>query len=339
MKKVALVMVVLMFAGVLTAGCGSKNQSGAQPAGSAKVVNLKIGLTSPDGTPETEAAKKFAQALKEFSGGKMTADVLSGGAAGGEREIVESQQLGTIQMSVVSGILQNFDRAMMILEYEFLFKNDEHVRKVFYGPVGEKINQRLISKTGIRPIAVFMRTPRLLTTNRPINNLEDLKGLKIRVPEMPARIALWKALGASPTPMAFPEIFTALQTKTIDGQENPIGLINSARFYEAVDNLATTNHIYGFMLLNISEKVYSSFTDQQKDWINKAAKVAASYNDEIVMKDEQALMDKMSTRMKVTKPDIGPWREATKDVYKQFTNVEGFEELYKAIVDAGKDIK
>ncbi|MHC1761173.1 MAG: TRAP transporter substrate-binding protein DctP [Negativicutes bacterium] len=337
MKKLALVIAVVMLLSVL-AGCGG-TKTPVDTKLAAKTVTLKIGLTSPDGTPETESAKKFSQVLKEVSGGQMTADVLAGGLAGGEREIVESQQLGTLHMSVVSGILQNFDPAMMILEYEFLFKNDEHVKKVFYGPVGEKINKRLISKTGIRPVSVFMRSPRLLTTNRPINSLADLKGLKIRVPEMAARVALWKALGASPTPMAFPELFTALQTNTIDGQENPIGLINSARFYEVVDNLALTNHVYGFMLLTISDKAYTAFTDQQKEWFNKAAKAAATYNDEIVKKDEKAAMDIVTKRMKVTKPDVASWREATKDVYKQFTKVEGFEDLYRAIVEAGKDIK
>lgn len=339
MRKIALVVAVLMLVGVL-AGCGGGTKAPAadtKPA--AKPVALKIGLTSPDGTPETESAKKFAQVLKEVSGGQMTATVLAGGLAGGEREIVESQQLGTMDMSVVSGILQNFDPAMMILEYEFLFKSDEHVKKVFYGPVGEKINKRLIGKTGIRPTAVFMRTPRLLTTNKPVNSLADLKGMKIRVPEMAARVALWKALGASPTPMAFPELFTALQTNTIDGQENPIGLINSARFYEVVNNLAVTNHVYGFMLLTISDKVYTAFTNQQKEWFNKAAKSAAEFNDEIVKKDEKAAMDIVTKRMKVTKPEIGPWREATKDVYKQFTKVDGFEDLYLSIVEAGKDIK
>lgn len=300
---------------------------------------IKLGLTAAEGTPEVVAAREFAKILEKTSKGAMRADVLAGGLAGGERDIVEGQQLGTLQMSVVSGILQNFDRAMMILEYEFLFKNEDHVRKVFGGPLVEKINKRLIDKSKLRYLSVFMRTPRLLTTRRPVNKLEDLKGMKIRVPEMPARVALWKALGASPTPLAFPEVFTALQLGTIDGQENPIGLIYSAKFHEVVKYLALTNHVYGFMLLTISEDFYKSLTPQQKTWVEQSAKEAAAFNDKYVKETEADFMAKVTKVMTVTKPDMQPWREATKDVYKQFTSVEGFEDLYLAIVEAGKDYK
>jgi len=92
-----------------------------------------------------------------------------------ERDIVEGQQIGSLQMSVVSGIIQNFDPAMMILEYEFLFKNEDHVRKVMNGPIGEQINKRLAEKAKLRYLSVFMRTPRILTTSKPVNKVGDLK--------------------------------------------------------------------------------------------------------------------------------------------------------------------
>lgn len=309
------------------------------PAFAQDPMVIKLGLTAAEGTPEVVASHEFAKILAKNSNGAMRCDVLAGGLAGGERDIVEGQQLGTIQLSVVSGIVQNFDRAMMILEYEFLFKNEDHVKKVFYGPIGEKINQRLIDKAKLRMLSIFMRTPRLLTTRKPVNSIEDLKGMKIRVPEMPARVALWKAMGASPTPLAFPEVFTALQLGTIDGQENPIGLIYSARFYEVVKYLALTNHVYGFMLLTASEDWYQSLTPEQKGWIDKSAKEAAMFNDKYVKETEADFMQKVTAHMTVTRPDIGPFREATKDVHKQFANVDGFEELYSAIVEAGEEYK
>ena len=201
---------------------------------SAQVKVIKLALTAAEGTPEVVASREFAKILEKKSGGAMRADILAGGLAGGERDIVEGQQIGSLQMSVVSGIIQNFDPAMMILEYEFLFKNEDHVKKVMNGPIGEQINKRLADKAKLRYLSIFMRTPRILTTSKPVNKVEDLKGLKIRVPEMPARLALWRAMGASPTPLAFPEVFTALQLGTIDGQENPVGLIYSSKFHEIV---------------------------------------------------------------------------------------------------------
>ncbi|MFB3816568.1 MAG: TRAP transporter substrate-binding protein [Candidatus Methylomirabilales bacterium] len=300
---------------------------------------VKVGLTAAEGTPEVVAAREFAKILEKKSNGVMRADVLAGGLAGGERDIVEGQQLGSIHFSVVSGIIQNFDPAMMILEYEFLFKSEDHVRKVFAGPVGQKINQRLANKAKLQWLSVFMRTPRLLTTRRPVNKLEDLKGMKIRVPEMPARLALWKALGAAPTPLAFPEVFTGLQLGTIDGQENPIGLIYSAKFHEIVKHLALTNHVYGFMLLTVSSDFYKSLSEQQRAWVNASALEAAAFNDKYVKETEADFMQKVTKTMTVSRPDVGPWREATKDVYKQFLNVEGFGDLYQSILDAGKDFK
>lgn len=330
-KKLFVLVIAALFMVCATIGFMSS------PALAQKVV--KLGLTAAAGTPEEVSSREFAKILDKKSSGAMRADVLAGGLAGGERDIVEGQQLGSIHMSVVSGIIQNFDPAMMILEYEFLFKNENHVKKVFAGPIGEKINKRLNDKAKLRYLSVFMRTPRLLTTRRPVNKLDDLKGMKIRVPEMPARLALWKALGASPTPLAFPEVFTGLQLGTIDGQENPVGLIYSAKFHEIVKYLALTNHVYGFMLLTASEDFYKSLTPQQRTWIDESAKEAALFNDKYVKETEADFMAKVTKTMTVTKPDIGPWREATKHVYKQFLNVEGFGDLYLAIVDAGKEFK
>ena len=327
---VAGLLAVMLAVGMLAISTG--------PA-SAQQKIIKLGLTAAEGTPEVVASREFAKILAAKSNGAMRADVLAGGLAGGERDIVESQQIGSLQMSVVSGIVQNFDPAMMILEYEFLFKNEDHVRKAMNGPIGEQINKRLVEKTKLRYLSVFMRTPRLLTTRKPVNTLADLKGMKIRVPEMPARLALWRAMGASPTPLAFPEVFTGLQLGTIDGQENPIGLIYSAKFHEIVKYLAQTNHVYGFMLLTIADDFYKSLTPQQRTWVEASAKEAAVFNDKYVKDTEADFMGKVTKTMTVTKPDVGPWREATADVYKQFLNVQGFGDLYTAIVEAGKEYK
>ena len=334
MKRTMILLLLVCFAltSVAVFAEGSKEQKQEQ-------VFVRLGLTAPEDTPETQASRKFGEYLEEVSGGAMKSETLAAGLAGGERDIVESQQIGALEMSVVSGILQNFDPAMMILEYEFLFKSQDHVRKVFAGPIGEKIRDRLIDKAGIRVLGVFQRSPRLMTTTRPINTVGDLKGLKIRVPEMKARVALWKAMGANPTPLSFPEVFTALQTGTIDGQENPISLIYGAKFYEVAPYLGLTNHVYGFMLLTVAEDYWQKLTPQQQKWMQEAAAKAVKFNDNLVLKSSEEYMAKVKPNVTVTEPNVAPFREATKDVYKQFTDVEGFEELYLAIVEAGKEFK
>ena len=302
-------------------------------------VTLRLGSSMADGTVEVLSAREFGRLLEQYSGGTMRVEFLVGGLGGGEREIVEGQQLGTMDMSVVSGILQNFDPAMMIMEYDLLFVNEEHVRKVFYGPVGQQIYDRLLRTTDIRILSMFMRTPRIMTTNRPINSTDDLRGLKLRVPEMAARTALWAALGASPTPMSFTEVYTALQTRVIDGQENPVTAAVNSRFYEVVDHLAITNHVFGFMFLTIAEQTWNRLTPQQREWMNRAAAEAAVFNDREVKVIERQEMEFISTRMNVTHPDTSGWRALTANVYRQFLNVEGFEPLYRAIIEAGREFE
>jgi TRAP-type transport system periplasmic protein len=297
---------------------------------------IKLGTTSAYDQPETLAAKEFAKMVAERTKGQVRVDILAAGSAGGEREIAEGLQLGTMHMAILAGILQNFDPAMMVLEWDLLFKNDEHVKAAMYGPIGERIRKRLLEKTKIRMHSIFMRTPRLLTTNKPVNTLDDLKGMKIRVPEMPARVALWRALGARPTPMAAPEILTGLTLGTIDGQENPAALIYTRKFYEAVKNLALTNHLYGFMLLVSSEQFFGQLPAETQKIIQQAAVEAGQWNDAYVKKTEADDLAKLGKAMKVTRPDIAPWRVATRDVYKQFSGTEGFMDLYQAIVDEGK---
>jgi len=304
--------------------------------GDAGQANLRLGSSSPDGAVEILAAREFARLLEYHSGGAMRADVLPGGLAGGERELVEGQQLGTVDMSLVGAVLQNFDPAMMILQYDFLFVNEDHVRYVFEGAIGQRIFNRLIDTTDVRVLAVFMRTPRIMSTIRPINTIDDLRGLRLRLPEMPARTALWTALGASPTPMAMPEVYTALQTRTIDGQENPITNIINARFYEVCDYLALSNHVYDFQFITIAESRWRALSEQQRGWVTRAATEAAVFNDRELRRLEAEELTYARGHMTFTHPDTSSWRAAVADVYRQFLHVEGFESLYRAIAEVGR---
>ena len=301
------------------------------------IKNYKLALSGPPGCAEVVAAEKFAEYVSELSEDRIKIDVLSGGQGGGEREIGEALNLGTMDFGVLAGVLMNFDQALTIVEWDLLFKSDDHVRAVMNGSVGEKISQRLIDNIGVRQIGVFMRTPRLLTTNKPVNCLADLQGMKIRVPEMPARVKLWEALGAKPTPMSFTEVVSSLQLGTIDGQENPISVIESAKIYEAIDYLADTRHLHGFMLLLVNEDVWNSLSPAEQEIINEAAGRACKFNDGLVAAGEDTLMKKVSAEMTVTHPDMQEWRDAVKDVYKEFADVNGFLDLYESIIEVGED--
>jgi len=285
---------------------------------------------------QSQTLVKFGELAEKYSNGKLKVDVAVGGVLGGERDVAEGIQLGTVNGAILGGILQNFDPAMSILEFPFLFKNDKHVRAVMEGPVGEKIRARLIAKTGIRELHYVMRTPRELTTKKPVKSLADLKGMKIRVPEMEAHLATWKALGANPTPLAFTEVYTALQLGTVDGQENPLGVIYANKFFEVVDYLAITDHLVGFMMIVMNDKKFQSLAPDLQKALEKASLEASRYNDELLKKINADIENKLFSKMKVAKIDNGPWREAAKDVYKNFLKYDGFEDLYLSIRKVGE---
>lgn len=303
----------------------------------AKPVTMTFASAYPQDDHQSMTLTKFAELAEQYSNGKLKINVAVGGVLGGERDVAEGIQIGTVDGAILGGILQNFDPAMAILEFPFCFKNDAHVRAVMEGPIGKKISKRLIDKTGIRVLHHVMRTPRELTTKRPVNTLADLKGMKIRVPEMEAHLATWRALGANPTPLAFPEVYTALQLGTVDGQENPLGVIYSNKFYEVVDYLALTDHLVGFMMILINNDRYEALDADLQQALAKASLEASRYNDQLLEKINGEIEAELFKAMTVTRPDMGPWREATKDVYKNFLKYEGFEELYLDIRKVGED--
>ena len=301
-----------------------------------KPVKMAFASAYAPDDPQSQTLVKFGQLAEQYSNGRLKIDVAVGGVLGGERDVAEGIQLGTVNGAILGGILQNFDPAMSILEFPFLFRNDAHVRAVMEGPIGEKIRKRLIEKTGMRILYHVMRTPRELTTKKPVNRLEDIKGMKIRVPEMEAHLATWRALGANPTPLAFTEVYTALQLGTVDGQENPLAVIYANKFQEVVKNLALTDHLVGFMLIVVNNKQFEGLDPVSQRALERAAKEASIFNDQLLKKTNGEIEAKLFKAMKVTRPDMKPWREATKDVYKNFLKYDGFKDLYLAIRQEGE---
>ena len=280
---------------------------------------------------QSMALVEFARLAQDYTEGRVVIDVAVAGVLGGERDVAEGIQLGTVDGAVLGGILQNFDPAMAILEFPFLFDDTPHVRRVMDGEVGDRIAERLVETTGIRPLGYIMRTPRVLTTNAPVTSLEDVQGASIRVPEMRAHLETWRALGANPTPMAFTEVYTALQLGTVDGQENPLGVIYANRFYEVASHLAQTDHLVGFMLITISDDVYSAMSPEDQEALTRAAARASVYNDTILAEQSAEWEARVSDAMAFTQPDMAEWRAAAADVPAMFADVEGFGALHEAI--------
>ncbi len=222
------------------------------------------------------AADAFEKSIAAGTNGKFKIEQFPNSALGGEREVIEGLQLGTIDAAVVStGATLNFVPETGVIDIPFLFRDLAHARNVLDGPIGQKLLAAFPEK-GLIALAWGEQGFRHLTNNvRPVKTPADLKGLKIRTTENPIHIAAFRKIGMLPTPMAWPEVATALQQGTIDGQENPMSVIVSAKLSQMQKYLSLTAHVYGPALVLVSPSVYDSLSDEEKAKFKQAGAAAA----------------------------------------------------------------
>ncbi|HCW68499.1 MAG TPA: C4-dicarboxylate ABC transporter, partial [Thalassospira lucentensis] len=216
-------------------------------------MSLKLGHLANEQNAWHKAAVKFGEELSTLTDGRIEVQVFPNETLGKEIDLINGMQLGAVDMTITGESLQNWAPKAALLAVPYAYKTLEDMDAVASGEIGDQIEQQIIEKARIRPIAYFARGPRNLTSNRAIKSPDDLDGLKMRVPNVPLFVDVWKSLGAQPTPMAFSEVFTSLQAGTIDAQENPLALIESASFDEVQKFVNKTEHVRSWIYLTISE--------------------------------------------------------------------------------------
>ncbi len=299
------------------------------------VVTLRLGHIFPITHPIQKATLAMADYVKEKSDGKLIIEVHPQGALGSGSTLVENISLGTVDMGTGGpGLLSRLEPAWGLIAGQYVFKDAESMFKVLSGPIGEEIRNRLITKRNIRVLGIGYLGARHLTANKPIYRPEDLKGLKIRIPNIPLRKASFNAWNAAPTPMAFSEVYLALKQGVVDGQENPLPQIIAAKFYEVQKYLILTGHALNPEILLISEKKFQSLPEEYRNILLEGANVfkETSFEEYNTLKYE--LLEKLLDEgMIVMKPDIEAFREAVKDVPYQFEEEWG-EGLYEKVLKA-----
>ncbi len=219
---------------------------------------LKFGHLANEDHIWHESALKLAELVKVRSKGRLTIKIYPNEQLGKELDMINGMRGQTVDMTITGESLQNWTSAAGMCAVPYAIRDSNHLAMVAGGPIGQAIEQQIIDKVGIRPIAWFERGARNLTSNRPIKTPKDLKGMILRVPNVPLFVKTWASLGAKPTPMAFSEVFTALQQGTIQGQENPYALISSAGFYEVQKYCNLTEHVIGWVYVTVGEKQFQS---------------------------------------------------------------------------------
>ncbi|MFM2068543.1 MAG: hypothetical protein RLZZ584_3452, partial [Pseudomonadota bacterium] len=200
--------------------------------------SFKFAMQNPKGHPLEIGAQKFAELVAAKSGGKLKVNVFPGGTLGGDAANVSALQGGTIEfVQLNSGILASQVKDFEVFDFPFLFANAKEADAIVDGPIGQKLHARLAEKGIIGLAYVELGFRNITNSKKPINTVEDIAGLKLRVIPNAINVDWVKTLGANPTPMAFPEVYAGLEQKAIDGQENPLSVILANKFYEVQKNL------------------------------------------------------------------------------------------------------
>ncbi|WP_276651234.1 TRAP transporter substrate-binding protein [Thalassospira lucentensis] len=259
-------------------------------------MSLKLGHLANEQNAWHKAAVKFGEELSTLTDGRIEVQVFPNETLGKEIDLINGMQLGAVDMTITGESLQNWAPKAALLAVPYAYKTLEDMDAVASGEIGDQIEQQIIEKARIRPIAYFARGPRNLTSNRAIKSPDDLDGLKMRVPNVPLFVDVWKSLGAQPTPMAFSEVFTSLQAGTIDAQENPLALIESASFDEVQKFVNKTEHVRSWIYLTISEITWAKLSDADKDAVMEAAKRAQAYERDLFAADEERLTEELQSK-------------------------------------------
>ncbi|MGO4407406.1 sialic acid TRAP transporter substrate-binding protein SiaP [Bosea sp. RAF48] len=269
-----------------------------------------------DGQPAThpspQSAVKAGAEIKEKTGGRVEIQSFPNGQLGSSRDMVESVASGALTM-VTEGAAQlgQFVPQLSIIEAPYIWKDAAHMTRALKSPLIDELNKALVEKRGMRMIGVNYYGVRHLTSGKkPINSVEDMKGFKLRVPEVDTFRAMAEAWGARPTPLNFSELYLALSQGAVDGQENPLPTIASAKLAEVQKYLVLTAHIITPRLVIVNEAAWQKIPQADRDIVVAAVDKAATWQDNEILEQEKSLADSMAKGgMTVTKPDNEAFRK------------------------------
>jgi len=309
------------------------------PAGSSLAqIEIKLGHVGEPGSLFAKSADEFAKRANEKLGGKAKVVAFGSSQLGGDKELMQKLKLGTLELAIPSTVMSSESDLFGIFEMPYLVKDRKHMqaieKEVFWPKIAPEAE-----KKGLKVLAVWENGVRHITNNKhPIVKPADLKGIKLRVPEGKWRVKMFQAYGANPSPMKFSEVFTALQTGVMDGQENPFSQIVSAKFQEVQKFLSLTGHVYTPAYLTTGSKKWATLPADVRKVLEDTAKDMQKYVYAVAEKDDNELIDKIKAAgVKVNEADKPAFVAASKAVYEEFgKEVKGSKELIDKALALGK---
>ena len=328
MKRFLSILCTMLLLSAVFAGCGG---GGAQNADGK--TTLKVGFgSSIDNSSGGQGLKKFKELVEKESNGRITVELFGDGQLGNDKSMMEALQMGTLDMTMPSSSpVSEFTKAFLAFDLPFLFTTPEQADKVLDGASGQDILKTL-DTVNIMGLCYFENGFRNVTNSKhAVKSVTDLSGLKIRTMQNPIHLETFKLWGANPQPMAFNEVFTALEQKTLDGQENPNTLIFDAGFYEAQKYLTISRHFYTPYVLMISRKTWDKLSPEDQKLIQKCADEAKVFQRETNRRLDAEYLQKIKdhglTVNTLSPEETAKMKEAAQPVYDKFSGDIGKERL------------
>ncbi len=307
-------------------------------AGSALAqMELKFGHVGNPGSLFQKSADEFAKRANAKLGGKAKVVVYGASQLGNDRELLQKLKLGTVDFALPSTVMSSESDVFGVFEMPYLVKDRDHMKRIEKEIFWSKL-EPAVEKKGLKIVAVWENGYRHITNNkRPINQPKDLDGVKLRTPKGKWRVKMFQAYGANPSPMAFSEVFTALKTGVMDGQENPYAQIYSGKFHEVQKYLSITGHVYTPAYVTVGAKKWASLPADVRKTLEAVAKETQAFVYETAAKDESDLLAKIKAAgVQVNNADKNAFITASKPIYAEFAKeVKGSQALIDRAIALG----
>ncbi len=327
-RLVACVLVCLALSATLFA-------SGGEEASAKKYV-VNVASTFPPGSPQDLGLNKFKELVGQRSNGRINVIIHASNAMGDERQTFEMLSAGSVEYGAVgTNDISTFFPKYAVAEVPYMFSSVDQFWKYWAGP-GKELHDMIEKEKGVRTVGVILRGARYVTANRPIRNVADMKGLKMRLPPVKAWTKVWESIGVLPVTVAFGEVYMALKTGTVEAQENPPETIFNCKFYEAQKYLVATKHIFSAARIQVSMKWFNTLPKADQELLNKAMDEGVAYANEITKTgDDQFVKQLLEKGMTLIEVDLNAFKAACAPAVDEFAKAE-WDAAYYAKVKAIK---
>lgn len=277
-------------------------------------VTIRLGSAFEPTHILCQAAQKFKELVEERSNGAIEVQLFLGGVMGSEEECTEAVSIGALEMQVGGGLpIKTFAPQYYFFDSPYVMRDWNHFQRVWASPLGEKAREEVIKNGNTMYLGIVYRGLRHLTANKPVYTPDDLKGIKLRLPQLPTWVKVWEAIGASTVPIALTELFTALQTGVADASEGDVTQILSFRLYEVQKYLMLTGHLVQTGGLTINKPFFDKLKKEYQDIILQAGKEATEWASNIIVAKEEELIKELEAKgMQLIQPDVNAFREKGK---------------------------